>query len=255
MDSVARESFIFSTRKHRVLPGAILLACILSYGCSKNEAPQTATLTLKKDGSHFSGTVVRREAKSITVMSSAGEARTFLDSELSEIKVGTQADSTNFSPAAVTHASDGQSHSSAGPATVIRLPTGTEIPVRNNGVLDACCVPINSIALGVMDADVKGPDGKVLIPNGANVTIMVRDKKRVDGRVTMEFELGSADFDNQHYLVSSEKGMTEPGAVVTFVGAQQGSEEAKIRGLWVHLSDRTYMAFKAATPTLCTPSK
>jgi hypothetical protein len=205
---------------------------------------------LKKDGSHFSGKVMRREANSITLMSSAGEARTFLDSEISDMKIGTQGDVTSFSPGAVT-----RSHGSADAATAIRLPEGTEIPVRNNGVLDACCMPINSIALGVMDADVKSADGRVLVPNGANVTILVRDKKMVDGRVTMEFELGSADFDNQHYLVSSEKGGNEPGAVVTFVGAQEGSAEAKIRGLWVHLSDRTYMGFKAATPTVFTPSK
>jgi hypothetical protein len=254
MESVARESYRFSIRKYRVLPGAILLACIWWSGCAKSTPPQSATLTLKKDGSLFSGTVVRREPQSITLTTPSGETKTFLNSEITAIQVGTQGDVTNFSPAAVTRPSDSQARGSASPATVIRIPQGTEIPVRNNGVLDACCLPINSIALGVMDGDVKSADGKVLVPNGANVTIMVRDKKRVEGRVTMEFELGSADFDNQHYLVSSEKG-TEPGAVVTFVGAQEGSQEAKIRGLWVHLSDRTYMAFKAATPTVFTPSK
>ena len=253
MKSVARESTRSLIRKHKVLPWAILFLGIWSSGCSRNTAAQTATVTLKKDGSHFSGSVVRREAKSITLMSSAGEAKTFLDSEITDMKIGTEGDVTNFAPEAVTR-SPGQSHSS-GVATVIRIPEGTEIPVRNNGVLDACCLPIDSIALGVMDADVKSPDGRVLVPNGANVTILVRDKKRVDGRVTMDFELGSADFDNQHYLVSSEKGGNQPGAVVTFVGAQEGSAEAKIRGLWVHLGDHTYMGFKAATPVVFTPSK
>jgi hypothetical protein len=79
---------------------------------------------------------------------------------------------------------------------------------------------------------------------------MVRDKKMLDGRVTIQFELGSADFYDRHYLISSASSETDPGAVVTFSGAPEGSPEAKLRGLWVHVDDHTYMAFKTATPTI-----
>ncbi len=47
-----------------------------------------ATLTLRSDGSHFYGTVVRRETNSITIMGSGGDTHTFLYGELLDIKYG-----------------------------------------------------------------------------------------------------------------------------------------------------------------------
>ncbi|HEY5381479.1 MAG TPA: hypothetical protein VIJ65_04440, partial [Acidobacteriaceae bacterium] len=144
---------------------------------------------------------------------------------------------------------------SAAPASnLIRIPEGTELPVRTRGFLDSCCLAPNALSLGVLDADVKGPGGKVVLPAGANVTIQLVEEKNVDGRITMTFELGSLDFGGRHYVIASAKGGLEPGARVTFTGAKAGTPEAKLRGLNVHLDNQSYMGFKAETPIVVTLS-
>jgi len=213
--------------------------------------PLTATLTFKKDGSHFTGTVVRREPNSITVTGSAGDVHTFLYGELADIKYGvvdakgdTDKDATAPS-VATAPPTTGSSASVAG--DVIELPQGVSLPVRSNGFLDSCCVPIGAIALGRMDTDIKNSKGAVLIPEGANVTFTLRNESIVDGRVVMQFELGTTDFNNRHFIISSSKGGTEPGATVSFTGPKEGSPEAKARGKSVHLDDNSAMPFKAET--------
>lgn len=251
----------------KILLSVVLFSCVWLWACAEPSAPLVATLTFRKDGSRFTGTVLRKDTSSITVLSNnTGDPHTFLYTELADISYGGSDGATSFAGPASTAAAEstaaGDKTASSGlkvaavsSGTAIQLPEGTELPVRNNGVLDACCLPMDSIALGVMDADVKNAEGRVLVPEGANVTLLVRDKKMVDGRVTMTFELGSADFDNRHYLISSAKGNLAPGAVVTFSGPQEGTPEAKLRGLWLHLDDRTYMGFKTATPTIFKLSK
>ena len=250
-----------------VLSAGLLLCALWLAGCTEQNAPMIATITLKRDGTHFSGTVVRRAANSITLTDSSGESRVFLYTELSDIEYGApEAPTANTAgsagQSAVPSAGTGRSNSSGRSGTAsaraangtVQFPIGTEIPVRGRGVFDSCCMPAGSIALGVTDADVKGPDGKVAIPEGANVTIITREVKIADGYVQMQFELGSADFNDQHYVISSAKGGLEPSAVVTFLGAKYGSPEAKAKGLHIHLEDQTYMGFKAVTPTLLKPS-
>jgi len=189
------------------------------------------------------------------VTDSHGETRTFLYSELSNISYPTVDPHPPVSTPVVSSRNvPGSAAAGPGPVaagdSLIRLPEGTEIPVRNNGVLDACCLTDGAMSLGSIDADVKSADGKVLIPEGASVTMTTLHHSMVNGRVTLQFELGSADFNSRHYLVSSAKSALDEGAVVTFTGPAQGTPEAKVRGMWLHLDDHTYMGFKAATPTV-----
>lgn len=233
-------------------------------GCGDKQPPLFATLTFRKDGSQFSGSVVRREPNSITLTGSGGDTHTFLYTELADIKYGAPSDpagpSGSVAPASASAAGNapGTQPTASRPVTAaeaIQLPPGTTVPVLNNGLVDSSFVPAGAITLGRTDSDVTAPGGKVLIPAGANVTITVREKKVVAGRMEMEFELGSADFYDHHYLVSSAKGSLEPGAVVTFQGAQASSPEARLRGENVHLDDGSLMEFKTATPTIFRPSQ
>lgn len=225
-------------------------------GCADRNPPLTATLTFRKDGTHFSGTVVRRDANSITITGEAGDTHTFLYTELSDIKEGVTDAKTVFSApgTATPQVLPGEKPASAAEA-VIPLPEGTYLPVRSSGFLDSCCVPIQALALGVMDANVKNSKGTVVIPQGASVTFTLKNEEVVDGRVTMQFELASADFDNRHYIVSSAKGGSERGAVVTFSGPKDGSPEARLRGNNLHIDDNSSMLFKAVTPVIFTLSK
>jgi hypothetical protein len=242
--------------RHTVTCSAVLL-CFLFSACH-NSAPPTAVLTFKSDGTHFAGTVVRREPTSITITGPSGDTHTFLYSELSNIQYGDTGAGSSASGAAPTgtggaQSSGNQTQGASQPtssADSVQLPAGITIPVTNNGLIDSTFVPENATLLAAMDSDAKGPDGRVLIPAGASVTLKVRESKVVAGRVTMQFELSTVDFGNRHYIVTSARGDSESGPVATVMGAAPGSPEAKLRGANLHLDDHSLMLFKAASPSV-----
>jgi hypothetical protein len=196
--------------------------------------PENITLTLKRDGSHFYGTVVRRDDNSITVTGSSGDIHTFLLTELAD--QAAPQEPTTPSPEIPTPLPPG--------ANLFRQPQGTQFFIRNNGFLDSCCVRLNDIALGILDEDIKSPSGVTLIPEGASVTFAVKDEKNADGRLSMTFELTTADYGGHHYLIT-------PGAVMTITGERDTvayTGEAAARGKPIHLESRSSMLFKASSP-------
>jgi len=218
------------------------------FGCGKGAPTLYATVTLKSDGSHFYGTVVRREANSITITGLAGDTHTFLYGELADIKYGAPdsgATAAGASPAGAQPSGQASAVPVSGEAVVI--PTGTEVPVRTRGFLDSCCGPIGGISLGTTDFDVK-VGGKVVLPEAASVTMERVDNKPVDGQISLTFELRSADFQNHHYVFESAESGSPAGLLITFKGAKSGSPEAKARGTSVHLESETFMGFKATAP-------
>ncbi len=252
-------------RALKALRIGILLAGIGITACDKKAPPVTATLTLKRDGSTFTGTVMRRETNSITVTSPAGETHTFLYTELTDIKTGAPGSPEGSKPASQdassqsasaqheTPSDSGVSSANSAPAPkggVIQFPEGTEFPVRSSGFLDSCCVPEGALSVGVVDSNIKSPESASVIPEGSNVTMVLMNKTKVDGRVAMVFELATADFGGRHFIVSSARGGSEPGARVTVSGAKEGSPEAKARGLAVHVDDNSVLEYKALTPVV-----
>jgi hypothetical protein len=131
---------------------------------------------------------------------------------------------------------------------VIEFAKGAEFPIRSIGFLDSSRVLPGATFVGVTDADGKSPAGKVLIPEGANVTFGLLENKKVDGRISMSFELDTADFDGRHYVISSAAGKPGPNITVAFAGAEESSHDATVRGLNVHLDDQYHMDFWAAVP-------
>ncbi len=237
-----------------------MLGGLLLEGCGSSKPAESVTVTVKKDGSRFSGTVVRREANSITLTDSYGSVRTFLYTEILDIKNGlTESPATGASGQTTTStnipagaSSAPATHSSGSSAKVTStgfiLPPGTELPVVSSGFFDSCCVERGSFAPGKLDADVQS-EGRVVIPRGANVTVMLMDVSTSEGRTTVRFELGALDFGGRHYIMRSVKGEKEPGAVATYTGAKDGSMEAKTHGLNVHVDEGSLMPFKTALPT------
>lgn len=231
--------------------GLIVLTLLLA-GCGKSQPPQSATITLKKDGSHFSGTVVRREAKSITMTGPSGDVRTFLTSEIASISY----DSPNESE------SDQKSSGVSSPASpvrtdvvtpadgVLQFSAGTEFPLFSDGFIDSCCAPINYSVVGLLAKDIKNARGEVVIPEGSTFVIVLADEKTVNGQLSMTFALGSAQVGRRHYRISSSAGQLETGALATFTGAKLGTAEAAKRGASIHIEDRTLMDFKAINPVI-----
>jgi hypothetical protein len=207
-------------------------------GCSHSaKSKEDAILTLKRDGSHFYGTVVRRDASSITLTGPSGDAHTFLMADLSDMHLSTAGEKTTPAPP------QPPTPLPAG-GELFEQPQGTQFAVRSNGFLDSCCLRLNDIQLGVLDADIKSPKGVILIPQGANVTFTVKDQQTTGGRLSMTFELSTADYGGHHYRITS-------GAVMTVTGEKDVAAytgEAAARGKSIHLEDNSAMLFKAATP-------
>jgi hypothetical protein len=238
-----------TTLKGRILAIGLLFACIWLSACASSAPTLYATLTLKSDGSHFYGTVVRRETNSITITGASGDTHTFLYTELSDIKYGAPTGSGTSSGQAATSSvqNSGQSSGVEVNGETVVLPTGTEVAVRTRGFLDSCCGPLGGLSLGTTDFDTK-VGTKVVIPGGASVTLERIDNKPVDGQISLTFELRSADFQNHHYVFESAEGGSAAGLLITFKGAKSGTAEAKERGTNVHLESEAFMGFKATVP-------
>jgi hypothetical protein len=230
----------------------VLLLCAWLSGCSSTASPaRTVILTLKSDHSQFTGTLVRRDANSITVTGQGGDTHTFLYSELVDYKLGSTTPATpagTTAPSSPVSTAAPGSVSAASPGVSISLPQGATLQVVARSFVDSSYAPVGSVGVGSMDSDVKSADGKVLIPAGANVAFDVRDKKGVSNRLEMDLEIVSADFNNHHYIVSSAKSGTDPGAIAIFTGPETGSKEALARGTAVHIDSDSVMTFKAETP-------
>jgi hypothetical protein len=225
-------------------------------GCADSKSPLPATLTLKKDKTRFYGTVVHRDGNSITLVDENGDSHTFLLSELADIRYGTLAQTTDDSAIPpVDTAVLSATSATSGSVAEIKIPAGTTFPVRATEFIDSCCTPIGTIEVGVSDSNVTIAGGAVVIPQGANVTFVVRDAETEDGRATMQFELASADFGNRHYVISSANGGGEPGAVVSFFGPPDSTAGAGTQGKSLHLADNAAMTFRALTPVLMKPSR
>lgn len=216
---------------------AILLAILSLWllSCAKPVPPaENITLTLKRDGSHFYGTVVRRDANSVTVTGASGDIHTFLLTDLADQSAPPP--TATADPASPTPLPAG--------GDLFRRPQGTQFAIRNRGFLDSCCIGLNDIELGVLDADIKSPTGVVLIPEGANVTFTVKDQNTTGGRLSVTFELSTADYGGHNYQIS-------PGAVMTVAGEKNTDAytgEPAARGKPIHIEDNSAMLFKAAAP-------
>ena len=194
---------------------------------------------------------MRREATSTKLSLALREIRILsLYSELADIRYGkTDAGAPAGTGGSHSGSTPAQSTgNSASAAETIQVPAGTTIPVTNRGLIDSTFVPEHATLLAAMDADAKGPDGKVLIPADASVTLEVRERRVVDGRISMQFELSTVDFGNRHYIVSSAKGESEPGPVLTMMGAEPRTPDAKLRGPNLHVDDHSLMLFKSYDP-------
>jgi hypothetical protein len=241
----------FSTN---ILSALIVLTLALA-GCGKSQDPQSATITLKNDGSHFSGTIVRREANSITMTGAGGNVRTFLTSEIAKISY----DSPNGAAKEDGSAPASPSSSTSRPARtdvvipadgVLQFPVGTQFSLFSDGFVDSCCAPVNFSTVGLLANDVKNTKGEVVIPEGSTFVIVLADEKTVNGQLYMTFALASAQFGGRQYRISSSKGQTESGALATFTGAKAGTAEAARKGLSIHIENRTLMDFKAVNPLI-----
>ncbi len=162
-----------------------------------NSAPATgprATVQLR-DGSSVSGMVVSSTATEVTVTS---------DDTITHTIPMTQVRSIDYGDAAATAPKMAMSMAAA--ATTYELPSGTRISVRNKEAIDSATAGEGQTFGADVTDDVRDPDGKVLIPDGAHAQIIIKSAAaggKFKGQADLVLDLATVSVDGTQYAVST----------------------------------------------------
>jgi hypothetical protein len=125
---------------------------------------------------------------------------------------------------------------------VARVEPGTTISVRTNERIDVDRSD-NRYYTGTVDQDVRGEDGRLAIPRGAQVQLTVRVARDND----LVLDLDSIDVHGERYHVRSDANRVESdkGVVGSILGAVTGGE---VRGRAVRVPRDAVLSFRLERP-------
>ncbi|MCC6369282.1 MAG: hypothetical protein IT165_37645 [Bryobacterales bacterium] len=146
-----------------------------------------------RSGLIVSGTFLSGTTRVITFLDQNGATRSYNISDVQSITFGDGQTSSSPLPSTLS--------SSAGPT----LPAGTEIAVRTNENIDSSNAPSGATFSAVIDRDVLGADGAVLIPKGADARLTIRKSSSGGlGTSQLALDLDSVTLSGRQYNVSTE---------------------------------------------------
>jgi hypothetical protein len=123
------------------------------------------------------------------------------------------------------------------------LSSGTLVPVRLLSVVDSA-EPNMGFAMGTVDADVKGTDGRLAIPADAQVAMLIRDAGKNSGISRLRLALYSIDLPGGNCVLTD--GLKD--AAQLFFTEDAGKGQTHIS---VHLGYDTRIDFKLDEPVHC----
>ena len=127
---------------------------------------------------------------------------------------------------------------------ITRIEPGTIIAVRTNDTIDADRRD-NQIYRGIVDQDVRGTDGRLAIPRGADVELIVRVEQDND----LIIDLESVRVNGNRYAIKTDPNRQEArrddSLVGSIVGAIQGGEP---RGRAVRIPRDSVLTFRLRRP-------
>lgn len=207
-----------------------LLSLLSLWGCSKAvpvaPAGPQATVTLK-DGSKFTGTVTGTTPEAMTLLSQAGDSRTYPMAQLLAVKYldpePAVAPATATQPVTSQRATSQQGsyqnttqpmaavqQRPARPARPVEafntLAAGTSIQVRNNEAISSQTAEPGQTFSAVVEQDVLDAAGDVAIPKGSDATLVVReanDQGKLQGRSALAIDLGSVTVLGRQYRMDT----------------------------------------------------
>jgi hypothetical protein len=125
-----------------------------------------------------------------------------------------------------------------------RIEPGTIIPVRTNETIDVDKRD-NQVFTGIVDQDVRGNNGRLAIPRGSTVELIVR--VTADNDLVIDVE--SASVNGQRYALKTDPNRQESkhddSLVGSIVGAIQGGQA---RGRAVRIPRDSLLTFRLARP-------
>jgi len=126
-----------------------------------------------------------------------------------------------------------------------RLDPGMTISVRTNELIDSRQNDYR-VYTGIVDRDVRGSNGRLAIPRGSAVELIVRQTRNGERNGEMLLDLESVVVDGQRYAITSDPNRIvgtagDEGIVGSIVGAIRRGE---IRGRAVRVPRGTVMTFR-----------
>lgn len=123
-----------------------------------------------------------------------------------------------------------------------RIEPGTNVAVRTTEGIDVEHRD-DRVFRGVVDQDVRGENGRVAIPRGAPVELVVRVARDND----LIIDLNSVTVNGQRYTIAADSNRAEsqPDLVGSIIGAVSGEE---VRGRAVHIHPNALLNFRIDRP-------
>lgn len=202
-----------------------LLSLMSLWGCSKAvpvaPAGPQATVTLK-DGSKFTGTVTGTTPEAMTLLSQAGDSRTYPMAQLLAVKYLDPEPAV--APATATQpvtSQQGSYQNTTQPVVAAQqrpvrptrpveafntLSAGTSIQVRNNEAISSQTAEPGQTFSAVVEQDVLDAAGDVAIPKGSDATLVVReanDQGKLQGRSALAIDLGAVTVLGRQYRMDT----------------------------------------------------
>ena len=200
---------------------AFLSVLFLASCARQPSAPATADLphatVVMRDGSRLSGTVASSSPSEITLNVDGGAPRTIAMKDVRRVDYGDAAPSTS-NAAAPTHEDHHHAERAAIRTKTFLLAAGTEVPVRTEETIDSKTAVEGQTFAAEVGTDVKDRDGDVVIPRGANATIVIKSASkggRFRGASDLILDLRSVSVEGQQYRLDTsdlaEKGRSGVG--------------------------------------------
>lgn len=120
------------------------------------------------------------------------------------------------------------------------LAAGTVVPVRNLSVIDSS-VMFPGYMMGVVESNVNGSDGRIAIPAGSHVAIIVRESSKMASVSILQMGLYSINIGGHQYVLSN--GVRDSSTLVLKEDAGKGPGHSS-----VHLTYGEHLAFKLDAP-------
>jgi hypothetical protein len=125
-----------------------------------------------------------------------------------------------------------------------RIEPGTNIPVRTNDAIDVERFD-NRVYYGTVDQDVRGDNGRVAIPRGSRVELIVRVMRDND----LALDLESVNVNGQRYAIQTARNHVESQRDNSLVGSIIGAiSGGQAQGRAVRIPRDAVLNFRLQTP-------
>ena len=127
---------------------------------------------------------------------------------------------------------------------VTRIEPGTNIQVRTNDAIDAERFD-NRVYYGIVEQDVRGDNGRLAIPRGSRVELIVRVMRDND----LVLDLESVTVNGQRYAIQTEKNRVESQRDNSLVGSILGAiSGGQVQGRAVRIPRDAVLNFRIQAP-------